>query len=291
MSFKRTITDDFIGVLQNNDLYINFIRPDVLKSEIFAGIRNEKIDFYFKGGRLFSFDKTLDIKTHIKFASVIPKLSSDYLSEKDLKKYALSVNFKDNYNRIKENCKVYSDKEASGVSSLYHKFSYADNKHDIVVLDIEISLESIKTNETESKRSKQDRVDILLFDKKNKILRFYEAKHYTNPELWSIATMPPQLSAQLSKYENQVKVKNSEILNQYKNYINVVNDLFNLSLPYPEILEIKVPLLIFGFDRDQLKNRLTNLLKHKYMKEFHYYAIGNIKGAKINNIWNKSKKF
>ena len=53
----------------NEQLYSDYLLPDIKKGEVFPAIRNETITFYHKGGRLFSFDGNGFI-TNIKFASV-----------------------------------------------------------------------------------------------------------------------------------------------------------------------------------------------------------------------------
>jgi hypothetical protein len=81
-----------------------------------------------------------------------------------------------------------------------------------------------------------------------------------------------------------MKNKN-EIILAYKNYIEAINTIFNLKLPIPIEVEEKVSLLVFGFDEDQKKGRLQNLiLKNCAFKGFHVYCKQN----KINptTLWN-----
>ena len=125
-------------------------------------IRNGYIDFYHKNGRLFKFDKN-GFQTHIKYAAVIKKNKKDYLTETELSSYDLLNNFAVNYKRIKENCKNYAGIEGIGVSDLYSQHSYLSNSN-IIVLDIEVSFKSNDENK------KQDKIDILLFNKKTKTL-------------------------------------------------------------------------------------------------------------------------
>ena len=66
---------------------------------------------------------------------------------------------------IKENCSLYSGVESQGVSKIYESYSFASIKSKnspIVVLDIEVSFESIDENRL------QDRIDVLLFEKEEK---------------------------------------------------------------------------------------------------------------------------
>ena len=165
--FRRKLDSSIIDALKNNNLWSEKVENDCTRQKVFLTIRDNLIDFYHKGGRLFCFDKQR-FKTHIKYASVIPKTGKDYLTEPELSDYKLAADFKTNYHRIKENCSNYSGIEAAGVSAIYHKHSYLSDNN-IVVLDIEVSFESF--NEEHS----QDRIDILLYKKDTKTLQFVEA--------------------------------------------------------------------------------------------------------------------
>jgi hypothetical protein len=69
------------------------------------------------------------------------------------------------------------------VANLTRQFSHArgDVSNDIVAVDIESTF--FPVDEQSSKA--QDKIDILLFNKKTGCLYFVEAKEYTNKELWS----------------------------------------------------------------------------------------------------------
>lgn len=212
-----------------------------------------------------------------KYASVIDNSEIAYLTENELSKNKLITDFKNNYSRIKENCGLYSGIEALGVSEIYHKYSYL-SRNNIVVLDIEISFEALEKTNGE----KQDRIDILLYDLNTRTLKFVEAKHYSNPEIWSNST--PKVISQIKKYETQIKTNKTEIIAAYKNYMEAINYVFDLELPLPEKVEEKVTLLIFGFDNDQKNGRLQKLiLSNPVFKGFQVYC----KQDKINpsSLW------
>jgi len=175
--FKRDLSDITIDRLRRDKLFMQRLKPDIEKGTVFPAIRVGRVDFYHKGGKLFSYDRRFS--THKKYVSVI-KSDNDYVSESDLEqKVEVIRNFLDGYEQIKENCSLYSGAEAEGVSRIYRKYPFTNSDSDIVILDIEISFRS------KSEERSQDRIDILLFNKKTQQLRFYEAKHYSNPELWA----------------------------------------------------------------------------------------------------------
>ena len=276
--FNRIFDSELINKLKVNKLFTDKLLPDIKKGNVFPAIRKHNIDFYYKGGRLFQYDKN-GFKTHIKFASVLTDPKKSYLNESELKKYKFDETFYDNYPRIKENCANYSGVEAIGVSHLYQQYSYLLPAKDIVVLDIELSLVSLDEDK------KSDRIDILLYSKEKQELQLVEAKHYSNSEIWSKST--PKVINQIGKYKNQLLVKSGDILNAYASYIKSVNSLFDVSLPIPLKVHPHVILFIYGFDDDQKRGRLTTLiLKKKEYKGVYNYCKGDTKNIEIKPLWN-----
>ena len=245
--FKRNFNDALIQRLVDSDLYKKKMLGDIKGGIVFPGIRSERIDFYHKGGKLFTFDKN-GFKTHIKYASVY-KSKEDYVSESKISSLERIDSFVDGYARIKENCSLYAGIESSGVSCIYGNYSYTASMSEIIVLDIEVSLESLDSDKN------QDRIDILLFDRRKKQLIFCEAKHYSNKEIWSQKGSSPDVVGQVQRYVKQIGAKGDVILREYGSYVDAVNKLFALNLPCPESIERNVVLMVFGFDKDQLSGR------------------------------------
>lgn len=52
---KRQLDKTIIDSLIKTDLWINEIEKDCKSQNVFFAIRNNQIDFYYKGGRLFNF--------------------------------------------------------------------------------------------------------------------------------------------------------------------------------------------------------------------------------------------
>ena len=174
---------------------------------------------------------------------------------------------------------LYSRTEDLGISHLYNKYSYLSDSN-VVVLDIEIAFSA------QNHAQFQDRIDLLLFNKEKKSLQFFEAKHYSNRDLWSQSS-PPILD-QIDRYTQQITSKKMEIIREYKKYIQVLNTMFSIDLPSPESIEEKVKLLIFGFDKDQRDGRLkTKITQNPYYKDVDLYAIGESKRATISKLWRK----
>jgi len=270
------ITEDSF---KESDLWIKRVKVDCLSNKVFLTIRDNRIDLYYKGGRLFRYDN-VGFKTHLKYASVITSDADDkdYLTESQLSSYKISTNFESNYLRIKENCSNYSGTEACGVSEIYHRHSYLASGN-VVVLDIEVSFESL--NEIH----KHDRIDFVLMNKTTNTLQFIEAKHYSNNDIWSEST--PKVISQIERYEKQLKLRKTEIISEYVEHVRTLNSIFGILLPEPTDFDPKVTLLIFGFDNDQKIGRLKRLVEEKQeYREIKKYYIGNIKKVKPVNLWN-----
>jgi hypothetical protein len=273
---ERRLNKTIENGLKKSNLWTNEIKKDCEAQNVFLAIRNNQVDIYYKGGRLFCFD-SYGFKTHLKYASVISANGRDYLTESELANYKLGTDFETNYARIKENCSNYSGIEGSGVSGLYHKHSYLSGSR-VVVLDVEVSFESL------NKSSTQDRIDILLYNKDSHALQFVEAKHYSNKELWS--NTAPKVINQIRRYESQVSARKTQILLEYSEYVRTLNSLFNISLPAPIDIEEKVTLLIFGFDNDQKNGRLKKLItENSAYSGIKNYCIGNIDQVVTENLW------
>jgi len=276
--FKRDIHEEIIKQLQKSDIYQKKILKDIKTGVILPCIRDERIDFYYGGGNLFTFDKK-GFATHIKYASVYKYKGKDpYVSESEIQKMEKITSFLDGYERIKENCSLYAGDEAISISDIYRRYSYILPRN-IVVLDIEISLKSLKND-----GSKQDRIDILFFDRKKERLIFCEGKHYSNGELWSEKGTEPKVVKQIRRYEEQIIDKQDSILNGYCNYISIVNNLFSLDLPCPGSISKNVLLIVTGFDKDQSSGRLTNLFKENMPNDLKYYPVGSPANFKPENM-------
>jgi hypothetical protein len=286
MTFERRLSEEIIGKLTQEHLYSKYLLPDIEAGNVFPAIRKDKITFYYKGGALFSYDGD-GFKTNIKFASVFKIAGArdeTYINEQDLREIEKINSFIEGYDRIKENCALYSGIEAIGVSEVCKKYSYFEDNN-ITVLDVETSFESLTGRN-------QDRIDLLLLNKTDKTLRFYEAKHYSNSEIWSREGSRPRVVSQIDRYKNQVKERESEIVSVYNGYIKIINTFFKLTLGIIDKIDPNVYLLIFGFDGDQLRGRFDDLIKKdKSLDGIYVYPIGSVSSLKNENLWKCPKKY
>lgn len=275
---KRRLDQSIIDELKKSVLWNKKLKDDCNKGSVFMAVRDNRIDFYHGGGKLFGFDKN-GFRTHIKYAAVIngddEKLN--YLTEDKLADCKLIDNFVKGYGQIKKNCSNYAGVEARGVSKVLKKNSYLSD-NEIVVLDIEVSFESVDEDRN------QDRIDMVLLNKNTGALKFVEVKHFSNGEIWSTTT--PKVIKQVERYENQIAQGPQSIVDEYAAYTGLINSIFDVKLPRPTSVEPRVKLLIFDFDNDQKYGRLKSLIadnpKYKAIESYH---IGNVGGIKLKELY------
>lgn len=296
MSFVRRFNDQ--ALLMRDPLFRSQLLPDVtgpfspreeIKGDVFPAIRVDRIDFYHRGGSLFSYSAKRGFTTHHKYASVIlAKSNRPYVTDDSL---TAIPSFAAGYDRIKENCALYSGLEAAGVAEVYGRYSCAKKNplRRVVVLDIEVSLARHQEDGLPEPGSKQrtpiDRIDLLLMDTKTGQLRFFEAKHYSNGEIRAKTGSTPRIVRQIARYQKQLNdsAVYGEVLDAYRAHVAVINSLFSPNIPLPQPTEIDPTprLLVFGFDAMQQKKldvELRTLKSHGISA----YKIGDI--SKVNPV-------
>ena len=303
MAFIRRFSDSDIEKLKSEPLFQKCLLPDIVEGDqrkaAFPAVRKGRIDFYHQGGLLFSYTGRKGFTTHYKYASVIRGDDrSPYVTDANLQ--AID-SFVEGYDRIKGNCSLYSGVEARGVSRVYGNFSCAkrNRHHHVVVLDIEVSLrrdgEAEEGEPGTASRPNSDRIDLLLFDTESRLLRFFEAKDFSNKEIRAIPGLEPSIVKQMKRYERQLSTTSvrEEMLASYKTHVDVINQLFNpeVHLPEPGDIDPVPRFLLFGFDKAQLTGKLkgeVNRLEDEY--GLFIYAIGDIKQVNPGALFSGGRK-
>ncbi len=169
----------------------------------------------------------------------------------------------------------------------------------MVVLDIEVSLkreeEPDDPEPKKNERSKSDRIDLLLFDTKSCLLRFFEAKDFSNSEIRAVTNRTPKIVTQMKRYKKQINspTVRKELLSAYAAHVDIINQLFDVKqpLPIPKDIDPVPRLLVFGFDEQQRKGKLRDeisRLENDY--DLSVYAIGKISGVNPNTLFTGGKK-
>ncbi|MCJ9691382.1 hypothetical protein MOV76_07010 [Rhizobium sp. PRIMUS64] len=245
------------------------------KEMIFA-LRDEAIDVYYFGRALyrigFANGKVLP-KTHVKYLIV----NADYIKLREgafqYNKTHLQADYakQASLKQMKSAAQAYIGDEGRGVYNAIYG--------DPWVIDVEVAFHSLPSDvapehaETEIDSRKQDRIDVvrLLPSGDGFALEFWEAKHFSNSELFSV-----NILSQLKGYRRQLQAREGSLIEPYRNVCRFNSDLLrlkrelgaaNVSAEVEETFRglgegktalslITDPaLFVFGFDDDQKEGR------------------------------------
>lgn len=301
--FKRYLEDEsLIDKLKQEPLFKDKLLKDIKEGKVLPAIRDKnKIDFYFYKRLLFQYDG--EFSTHPKFAYIPKNYGKKYITHGE--KLGEVADFNDGYEYIKERAKLYASIEDIGVYNICKNGSFILND-DYIVLDVEVAFE--KTIEEEPKgtieqieeadfqnkkrKNEQNRIDILLYNIKDRELLFVEAKHFTNKEIWS--NNVPEVVEQVKRYNKEIEQRHPQILQVYKEYVNNINKIFKnelkKQLPIPEKIYKHCGLIIFGFDGDQRDGKLIATKEKIESENIKVYTIGNESKINVKNLYNYIKK-
>ena len=256
MRFDQWANETNQQQLLDQDLFQKKLLYDIRDGVVFPAFRQRNICFYANGRKLFDFDGK-KFKTHPAFAIAYEnEPEDDYIDEQKLGTLDLCRNFCDGYEKIRGNTKLYLAPESAAISKFCKKYSCfkPDIESEIVVLDVELSLESQDT------KGKQDRIDLVLYHKGQKQIRFFEVKLFGDDRLSSNKEKPAEVVGQIERYNSQLEARydaenqRGELLDWYIQYVEILNSVFAKSLPTPESIDGKVDLLLWGADNSQWKS-------------------------------------
>jgi len=272
MKFNRTKDiENLLVELLKEDLYIKCLEKDVHNGKVFMAFRSSAIDFYYGGSKIYSYSKD-KFFSHRKFC-INADTKNEYIKQDTLDSINIITCPIQNYALIKDNAKKYGGIEDQGISNLFNQDYFS--KQNIFLIDIEIALEN-------------GRIDILLYDNNTSTLKFIEAKDYSNKELWSTVGTKPEVVRQIERYNKDLINFKNEILNEYTQYILILNKFFNLNITEPKEMAETTSLYVFGFDQNQ-KNKIEKSLKDdNSLENIKYYFNGDSKKTNIETLFKKS---
>ncbi len=263
--FKRGLDDDFVKHL--NQLYAagGWWRQFVDDKDLFFAIRDNSVNFYYRGCSLAKLRwnrraKTATGEIHYKYLlkpSVEPptiKFRNTGLEfPKDVR--GLFLDDLDDVNALKLAVKRYADSEKHGVHDVLL------NKKNWGVLDLEITLNH------EGLRYRLDLAMLRRDRQQNKpdSVVFFEAKHFRNKELRTQRNEAPVVH-QMRKYSDLLTLYRSSLVGSYLRVCENLRDLQGMAGRHPErhqlteaiagsskglVIDSRPRLIVFGFDRDQ----------------------------------------
>jgi len=299
-------------------VFVDRLSPDCVSGHVFPAprlgeapaFRLSGFDFWHNGGILLSHKKGC-FRTHIKYAS---RLFGDqtYVGEAELRNARHITDFSepDEYAALKANIAFYSGPEAQGVAGLLsHSLpSSTRTPAEVVALDVEIGCPGLRSlndstgtsDEAETAQpgdtSKKDRawarIDLLLLNKHSGALRFYEVKHFSNPELWDNRVID-----QVKCYEGYVSnPTNSRVsVAYYEAVIESLRDHFGDAIAATKPLHldaIPVALLVFGLTAEQRDGVWQTRRRDLAAADVKSYGRGgtkNLSPGSMKAIWNQTQ--
>ena len=226
MSFIRSFSNLKIArfTSDNNADTFALLKADVLSGKVFPAVRNERIDFYYLGGCLYSFGGTFfRDREWEKFSK-----NTDGLTEYDKAKKQVENKFAHMHG---------GSAERKLLNELYCQTFASYRSSAVVVLDIEVSLGKVD--------DKNQKCDLLLLNTQTDEIMFVEGKVYSDPRVRSAVGQKVEVIDQVNAYTTAVARQADTILEQYREHVRIVNEVFNTDYNPPKKLLMPVKLLVY----------------------------------------------
>ncbi|MCC9608620.1 hypothetical protein LOC68_09355 [Blastopirellula sp. JC732] len=264
---------DRLQALKDNSLFRNRLLPDIKQGDVFPAMRKRKIDFYFRGRKLCSFDGG-EFRANIAYLAAFEDRPKGEIKEEEFRNLRVCSSFESGYPQIKKNIELHEQPESGGVFSLCRAHSLFNDSYSgpVGVLDVELSIEALDNTRS------QDRIDLVLFHGEQKELRFFEVKTFRNKEIWPNEDNDVDVDRQIGRYRDQLTKRKSELLEGYQEYVSRMSFLLDVALPTPGSLDLEPDLLLIDFDGEQQKT-INEILLPAFKNRFRCCLIGDPKRA------------
>lgn len=227
MSFIRRLDKKQIAALYSNEncRIFNFLMNDIKSGFVFPALRKNEIYFYYDGGCLYKFANGCFVRdmAYEKYACTVKGLSSYETAKKQIE--SKFTNTKGN------------DKERRLLNALYCHTYCREKELDTVTLDIEVNLNG---NTARGKKC-----DLVLYNTQLRELMFVEGKVFCDRRVNVKQGYTPEVIKQLNAYSAAIAEQNETILNQYENYVAIINSLFGTTYQKPKSLVQTAKLLVY----------------------------------------------
>lgn len=275
MAFKRRLDQKKIKEIKKTVLWNNHLLPDIKAGDVFPAIRDEEVHFYYSGGCMFKYTgddfkfnrsyfkpdfQTVTTKENWKDYKITSDIyEKDYASLPFICKDIVGFDFCKEYENIKKvvKQKFYKKNDEKSIAERkylekLYPFTFGSENSDVIVLDIEVRANFI----TKITNAEYAKCDLVLYNTLESELQFIEAKLCSDKRVKS-SGMLPEVIEQIEKYNSWFKEKEDRdsILENYKNYISIINELFEIKLAEPNTLKDTIKLVLFeGNDYYQNKH-------------------------------------
>ena len=240
MSFIRSLDKRQIELLQNNknNALFNLLKKDIISGVVFPAVRKNQIYFYYEGGCLFKFSNGKFMRD-----SAFEK----YGGETEGTSYEIAKKQVEN----KFTNKMGNVKERRLLNALYYHTFGNKRPYDTIVLDIEVNLNG---NIACGKKC-----DLVLYNVPSGEIMFVEGKVFSDSRVNVKIGNTPEVIEQVNEYSLAIEEQAQTIINQYANYVGIVNYLFGSQYPIPKKLVQPAKLLVYETPLKLTENNLYSI--------------------------------
>lgn len=227
MGFLRTFKNQSINIMfagKNGELFER-LKADILLGNVFPAIRVNELHFYYKGGCLYKF------------------VGGSFKRDKNYERFSKNTEGLSPYEKAKkQNENKFTNKkgeitERQLLDKLYC-YTYNSNlKSNVVVLDIEVNLNG---NMGWGKKC-----DLVLLNTETDEIMFVEGKVFSDTRVKCVYGTMPEVIEQVSIYSAAVAEQQQNIIEQYSEYIRIINCLFGTTYRAPQKLIEPAKLLVY----------------------------------------------
>lgn len=259
----------------------NWWRDVLAHPELMLAVRRNSINAYYRGASIFRIDWKADELTPYTHIKYLVRQTQTYIPLKDgrfeLGAAEIALSSYDGPGTLDSMLRA-SSRYAGAEKSGLHPMLVGNGN----VIDVEVALTRRPTedeadgDEEQSSKQKQDRIDaavaVFAKDGVTPVIRFYEAKHFTNPALRASGNNSPAVLTQIGAYETALHSYRNDLSARYLDTARALlrfNDLRQTAVGddaarpiAPAIqqiaelglgpqIDVQPHLIVYGFDKAQ----------------------------------------
>ena len=216
---------------KNGELFA-LLQADIAAGCVFPAVRKNELYFYYLGGCLYKFARCY------------------FTRDKNWEKFGVNTDGLFVYDKAKNEVEHKFAKMHGGsaerwlLNKLYcHTFN-TELKSKVVVLDIEVNLKGAIGG--------GKKCDLVLLNTETNEIMFVEGKVFADPRVKCKVGRTPEVIEQVNIYTAAMEEQRQVIIEQYGEYVRIINDLFGTSYNPPKKLIEPAKLLVYETDFSNL---------------------------------------
>jgi hypothetical protein len=257
--FSRKFPEAYVEKLQKCPFFQKRLKPLIEEGKIFVGIRENTMDFYYRGRRM------------VRRSRDTYRINQYYLNGEQRKGSpeitCKSEELDTSFEKILKNCeeKAKSDHETCQISKVYEKYAYLSKHTDRskpFFIDVEARFSSLCPNDTDRNF---DKIDLVAFIPSQEALLFVEVKRKKDQRIRS-KKGDPEVVEQVKWYRKQIEDR-KEILKAYEKVFQAMHELFGTPLCKPKKIITDVPILVVDDPgEDTTDSQLSKSVHDKWLE-------------------------